>query len=80
MATNPIAIGGHVRSRPVVVAHNPVWDTSAERATQTRRILEREGVEERRMHRVAGHADREPSVDDLLSLRIDRIEIILLRN
>ena len=78
-ATNPIAIGAHVRAQPVVVADNPVWDTSAQRATQTRLLLETNGLTEGRMHRVTGHADREPVVDNPLSVRNNRVEIVLLR-
>ena len=79
LATNPIAVGGHVRSKPVVVANNPVWDISAQHATQTRLLLETAGLDQQRMHRVTGHADREPIVEDPLAVRNDRIEIVLLR-
>ena len=78
-ATNPVAIGAHVRAQPVVVADNPVWDASAQRATQTRLILEANGLTDRRMHRVTGYADREPVADNPLSVRNNRVEIVLLR-
>lgn len=78
-ATNPIAIGGHVRARPVVLASNPVWDTSANKATQTRIILQDLGIEPERMHRVTGHADREPIHPNPMATRNDRVEIVLLR-
>jgi chemotaxis protein MotB len=79
MATNDIAIGGHVRARPVVLADNPVWDTSAERATRTRLMLEDRGIEPKRITRVTGHADREPSHSNPMVTRNDRVEIVLLR-
>jgi chemotaxis protein MotB len=78
--TNAIAIGGHVRSRPVVLADNPVWPLSAGRASATRQILESAGVAAPRIHRVTGHADRRPSEQNLLSVRNNRIEVTILRN
>ena len=78
-ATNQIAIGGHVRAQPVVVANNPVWDLSAERATRTRIMLEDSGIERQRMARVTGHADREPAHRNPMVTRNNRVEIVLLR-
>ncbi|MEM1074354.1 MAG: flagellar motor protein MotB [Pseudomonadota bacterium] len=79
LATNAIAVGGHVRAQPVVVANNPVWDNSAARATRTRLMLEDAGVPTRRMERVTGHADRELIHPNPLAIRNDRVEIVLLR-
>ena len=76
---NPIAVGGHVRAFPLVVAQNPVWDTSASRADLTRNILEREGVAAERIQRVTGHADRELVVNNPMAARNERVEIVLLR-
>jgi chemotaxis protein MotB len=76
---NEIAIGGHVRSKPIVVAENPVWDKSASRATRTRVMMETAGIEAQRMHRVTGHADREPVHENPMVMRNNRVEIILLR-
>lgn len=78
-ARNDIAIGGHVRAQPVVLADNPVWDTSAQRATRTRLMMESDGIRSDRMQRVTGHADREPVHDNPMHVRNDRIEIVLLR-
>ena len=78
-ATNQIAIGGHVRAQPVVVANNPVWDLSAERATRTRIMLEDSGIERQRMARVTGHANREPAHRNPMVTRNNRVEIVLLR-
>lgn len=79
LATNNIAVGGHVRANPVVLADNPVWDISAQRATRTRLMLESASLDEERMERVTGHADRELIVDDPMSVRNNRVEIVLLR-
>ena len=79
-ATNSIAIGGHVRAKPVVIADNPVWDISAQRASRTRQMLQSSGIEPERMHRMTGHADREPAHTNPLATRNDRVEIVLLRN
>ena len=78
-ATNDIAIGGHVRAQPVVVAENPVWDISAQRASRTRMMLEAYGIGSERMARVTGHADREPAHRNPMVTRNNRIEIVLLR-
>jgi len=78
-ATNEIAIGGHVRSQPVVVAQNPVWDMSARRASRTRMMLEGYGIDPTRMARVTGHADREPAHQNPMVTRNNRVEIVLLR-
>ncbi|MEP0960989.1 MAG: flagellar motor protein MotB [Roseobacter sp.] len=77
--TNQIAVGGHVRSMPVVFADNPVWKTSETRATQTRIMLQDYGIEEERVERVTGHADRESVHPNPMATRNDRVEIVLLR-
>ncbi len=77
--TNDIAIGGHVRAAPIVLADNPVWDKSTDRATRTRLMLQREGLSAERMQRVTGHADREPVHRNPMATRNNRVEIVLLR-
>ncbi len=79
MVTNPVAVAGHVPARPVVVANYPVWDLSAGRADDVRRVLEDEGFDPARLKRVTGHADRSPAATDPTSDRNDRIEITFLR-
>ncbi len=78
--TNSMAIGGHVRAQPVVLAENTVWALSQQRATQMRLILEELGIEAQRIERVTGHADREPAARNPMAVRNDRLEIILLRD
>ncbi|OBY25869.1 flagellar motor protein MotB [Leisingera sp. JC1] len=77
--TNHIAVGGHIRSHPVVLAKNPVWELSHDRADETRKLLESGGMAASRIERVTGHADRKLAVSNPMAARNDRIEIILLR-
>lgn len=77
--TNEIAVNGHLRSYPVTLIDNPVWDLSADRAQSTRGMLEEAGLLAERMQRVAGFADRKPATTDPQAVRNNRIEIILLR-
>ena len=79
LATNKIAVGGHVSAIPVVVTDNPVWNASAARASKTRTMLEDTGISADRMHRVTGHADREPVLRNPMAQRNNRVEIVLLR-
>ena len=78
-AVNDIAVGGHVRAQPIVLAQNPVWDKSAQRGGRTRIMLQENGVTPGRMQRVTGHADNEPIHPNPMAERNDRVEIILLR-
>ncbi|WP_298969564.1 flagellar motor protein MotB [uncultured Roseobacter sp.] len=77
--TNDVAIGGHVRAGPIVLAENPVWDNSFARASRTRMMLQSGGLSAARMHRVTGHADREPVHRNPMATRNDRVEIVFLR-
>lgn len=79
LATNSIAIKGHSRSHALVLADNPVWDLSLERAEAVRALLTAT-LPDRRIDRVSGHADRELSVKNPMAIRNDRIEIVLLRD
>lgn len=77
---NDVAITGHVRSQPLVVADNPVWDLSTRRADQVRLLLEDSGTPSQRIQRVTGYADRKPAIGNPMSSRNNRVEIVLLRN
>jgi chemotaxis protein MotB len=79
MVTNPVAVGAHLPRRPVVLAANPVWELSSDRADSVRRVLEKAGLGRDRVSRVTGHADRNPLVADPTAPRNDRIEIVFLR-
>ena len=76
---NNVAISGHTRSQPVVLAANPTWELSHARADVTRQLLESGGMTPRRIHRVTGHADRKLSQTNPMSVKNNRVEIILLR-
>jgi len=79
VVSNDVAISGHIRSHPIVLANNPVWELSSSRADVTRRLLESGGMKPARIHRVTGHADRSLSAPDPMAKRNNRIEIVLLR-
>lgn len=77
---NGVAVGGHIRAHPVVLANNPVWELSTARADSTRNLLESAGMKAERIQRVTGHADRALAVKNPMANRNNRIEIVLLRN
>ena len=74
-----IAVNGHVRAYPVVLADNPVWTLSAARAETVRQRLQDGGLAPGRVQRVVGHADRRPVTADPMAARNNRIEVVLLR-
>lgn len=80
LAVNQVAVQAHVAARPVVLAENPVWDLSSDRAGRVRTLLEEAGLEAGRLQRVTGFADRRPAVRAPMSVRNNRVEIILLRS
>ncbi|MFY0682105.1 MAG: chemotaxis protein MotB [Thalassovita sp.] len=80
LVTNAIAVEGHTQAQPIVLAKNPVWNTSTKRADKMRELLEISGTQRDRIKRVTGHADREPVHFDPMSVRNNRLELILLRN
>ncbi len=77
--TNPIAIGGHVEAQPIVLANSTIWSRSMDHATAMRELMEGAGLDEQRIERVTGHADREPSSPNPMSVRNNRLEIVFLR-
>ena len=80
MIKNKVAVGGHVRANPIVIADNPVWELSAARADQTRQLLNNAGILQDRIQRVTGHADRTPVSSNPMASRNNRIEVIFLRD
>ena len=80
LATNEIAIQGYTASVPLAARTNPVWTRSAARANAARQLLIDSAIESERLQRVTGFADRKPVSEDLLSVRNNRIEFILLRH
>lgn len=77
--TNGIAIEGHVPSGPIVLVENLVWDSSTDAANSVRKLFEKTALDEARILRVTGHANREPALSNTMSIRNNRIEVILLR-
>jgi len=80
VVSNNVAVGGHVRARPVILVENPVWKLSSARAERTRQLLEAGGMGSERIERVTGHADREHSDINPMASRNNRIEVVFLRS
>ena len=79
LAENPVSVGAHMPAYPVVLARNPVWTQSADRADLMRQLMQEAGFDPRRIRRLVGHGDRQPVTPDPMALRNERIEVILLR-
>ena len=79
LATNKVAVTGHVRSFPVILRDDPTWAMSTARAETVRSLLAMQGMEDLRLQRVTGYADRRPVTIDHTALRNNRIEVTLLR-
>ncbi|WP_209426374.1 flagellar motor protein MotB [Pararhodobacter sp. SW119] len=79
LAVNPLALEGHTRTYTVVQANDPRWGLSTSRAERLRLMFEGAGFEPQRIARVAGHADRRPMHQNPMSVRNNRMEMILLR-
>lgn len=80
-ASNKIAVTGHLAPGDVggELSGDP-WVLSADRAQVARERLVAAGVEDGRLARVAGKADREPTTEATDDPRNRRVEITLLRN
>ncbi|SDD47794.1 chemotaxis protein MotB [Paracoccus isoporae] len=76
---NPVAVSGHVRAYPAVLARSPIWDLSLGRADQVRQLLEDADLPPRRIARVTGHGDRRSLPADPSAETNNRIEVILLK-
>lgn len=74
-----IAIGAHVRAYPVVLANDPGWPLSSQRAQRMRVLLEDAGLEDERVWRIVGHGDTRAEETEPMSVTNNRLEIILLR-
>ncbi|MEI4494106.1 flagellar motor protein MotB [Mameliella alba] len=79
VVSNPVAIETHTTSYPVVLAQNPAWQISRDRAEVFRELVIARGLEEARVLRLTAYADREPSTSNLLDPRNSRIEVVFLR-
>jgi chemotaxis protein MotB len=79
IAENQVAVDGYVKTYPITMITNPTWDLSAQRAQLARQLIQSAGLDEARMDRISGHADRKPAVADPTANRNNRIEIVLIR-
>jgi len=77
---NQLAINAYLRSVPVVLRDDQSWQISTDRAQAVRKMLEQNGLPKKRMQRVVGWSNRKPAVSNPMSVRNNRLEIILLRN
>ena len=80
LAENNVAIAGYTRSHAIVLAQDPSWSLSLGRAASVRATLEGTGFSGERIIRVTGHADHSHAVENPMSVRNDRIELVLLRS
>jgi chemotaxis protein MotB len=79
LVSNAVAIEAHTAAFPLVVAEDPSWDVSGQRARAFRTLLLGEGLAEDRFNRVTAHADREPAHDNPMAVRNNRVEVVFLR-
>ena len=77
---NQVAIKGHLQAKSILAVDNSIWELSMNRASQTRMLLEEGGLNPRRIERITGVGDRNPTVSDATAPRNNRIEIVLLRS
>ena len=77
---NQVAIKGHLQAKSILAVDNPIWELSMNRASQMRMLLEEGGLDPRRIERITGVGDRNPTVSDATAPRNNRIEIVLLRS
>lgn len=80
VVANDMAITSHLAAVPLVLASNPVWDTSTKRAHTVRLAVQRLGFPANRIQKVTGFADRKPAVKNPMAIRNNRVEIIFLRD
>ena len=79
MVSNPLAVEGHVRAAPIVVASDLSWKQSNERAFAMQDLLARQDMPRGRIDRITAHGDREPVTPNRMEMRNSRIEVIYLR-
>lgn len=77
---NNISITGHTDSKPFsAFSARDNWSLSTERANVSRQYVVAAGVDEKRIARVSGLADREPFTNNPEDPRNRRLSIVLLR-
>ncbi|MDX9714342.1 MAG: OmpA family protein [Dissulfurispiraceae bacterium] len=76
---NRIAVEGHTDASPSKGGSSGNWELSSARASSARKVLENNGLEEKRIERVVGYADNQLLIKDKPNdARNRRISIILL--
>nr|WP_237168545.1 flagellar motor protein MotB [Paracoccus shandongensis] len=76
---NQVAVSGHVRAFPETLVNSPVWALSDARAHAVRNLLEEARLDQQRIQRVTGYADRKSKTGNPMDPANNRIEVILLR-
>ncbi|MBT52648.1 MAG: chemotaxis protein MotB [Mameliella sp.] len=79
VVTNSVAIEAHTTGYPVVLADNPAWKVSRDRAEVFRELVIDRGLDAQRVRRVTAYADRDPKAENAMDPRNSRIEVIFLR-
>jgi chemotaxis protein MotB len=79
IATNDLALNGHLAARALPLRDQPSWELSSARAEALRVLLQDSGVRPARFARVSGFADRKPATADPTAVRNNRLEVVLLR-
>ncbi|MEM7487802.1 MAG: flagellar motor protein MotB [Pseudomonadota bacterium] len=77
---NGLALSAFTASAPLVVRRPGLWALSTDRARALRDALPAAGIAQDRVRRLSGHADRRPASRDPLSVRNERVEIVVLRS
>ncbi len=80
LASNRVAVGAHIHTRPIVETPVPGWTLTTARANAVRGLLIDAGLNADRVVRVVGHADKSPATEPVTDLRNSRVELILLRS
>lgn len=76
---NDIAVEAHVATPPLVQREDRTRDVSSKRALEAAQLFQEYGIEKDRLRRIAAYGDREPTVDNLMAVRNNRIEVIYLK-
>ncbi|MGB3407887.1 MAG: flagellar motor protein MotB [Jannaschia sp.] len=78
-ARSPLALSAFTAAEPIVTRIPRGWDMSQERVKALRLALLPLELPDSRIARITGHADRRPAEANPVSVRNNRLEIVLLR-
>ncbi|WP_298295543.1 flagellar motor protein MotB [uncultured Litoreibacter sp.] len=79
LVTNPVSVAAHAKSISPLFLENPAWEITTDRAQSARALLETAGLAPDRVASVSGFGQQKPLLDDPMSARNNRLEIVLLR-